>query len=211
MSDYQPIIDAIVKCQRDDIKNLTQQALDKGTAAQDILDNGFIAGMAIVGEKMESGDMFIPEVLMAAQIMNQGMEVLKPSLGNGNENKKGKVVIGTVKGDLHDIGKNLVALMCKGSGLEVIDLGVDISADQFVEAARKNNADLVCLSALLTTTMPEMKKTIDLMEHNNLDKVKVMIGGAPVTQSFAQKIGADGYASDAGSAAREANRLISAL
>ncbi len=209
MSDYQPIIDAIVKCQRDDIKNLTQQALDKGTAAQDILDNGFIAGMAIVGEKMESGDMFIPEVLMAAQIMNQGMEVLKPSLGNGNENKKGKVVIGTVKGDLHDIGKNLVALMCKGSGLEVIDLGVDISADQFVEAARKNNADLVCLSALLTTTMPEMKKTIDLMEHNNLDKVKVMIGGAPVTQSFAQKIGADGYASDAGSAAREANRLIS--
>lgn len=210
MSDYQPIIDAIVKCQRDDIKNLTQQALDKGTAAQDILDNGFIAGMAIVGEKMESGDMFIPEVLMAAQIMNQGMEVLKPSLGNGNENKKGKVVIGTVKGDLHDIGKNLVALMCKGSGLEVIDLGVDISADQFVEAARKNNADLVCLSALLTTTMPEMKKTIDLMEHNNLDKVKVMIGGAPVTQSFAQKIGADGYASDAGSAAREANRLISA-
>jgi len=210
MSDYQPIIDAIVKCQRDDIKNLTQQALDKGTAAQDILDNGFIAGMAIVGEKMESGDMFIPEVLMAAQIMNQGMEVLKPSLGNGNENKKGKVVIGTVKGDLHDIGKNLVALMCKGSGLEVIDLGVDISADQFVEAARKNNADLVCLSALLTTTMPEMKKTIDLMEHNNLDKVKVMIGGAPVTQSFAQKIGADGYASDAGFAAREANRLISA-
>ena len=209
MSDYQPIIDAIVKCQRDDIKNLTQQALDKGTAAQDILDNGFIAGMAIVGEKMESGDMFIPEVLMAAQIMNQGMEVLKPSLGNGNENKKGKVVIGTVKGDLHDIGKNLVALMCKGSGLEVIDLGVDISADQFVEAARKNNADLVCLSALLTTTMPEMKKTIDLMEHNNLDKVKVMIGGAPVTQSFAQKIGADGYASDAGSAAREANSLIS--
>ena len=208
MSDYQPIIDAIVKCQRDDIKNLTQQALDKGTAAQDILDNGFIAGMAIVGEKMESGDMFIPEVLMAAQIMNQGMEVLKPSLGNGNENKKGKVVIGTVKGDLHDIGKNLVALMCKGSGLEVIDLGVDISADQFVEAARKNNADLVCLSALLTTTMPEMKKTIDLMEHNNLDKVKVMIGGAPVTQSFAQKIGADGYSPDAGSAAREANRLI---
>ena len=210
MSDYQPINDAIVKCQRDNIKNLTQQALDKGIAAQEILDNGFIAGMKIVGEKMESGDMFIPEVLMAAQIMNQGMEVLKPSLGNGNENKKGKVVIGTVKGDLHDIGKNLVALMCKGSGLEVIDLGVDISADQFVEAARKNNADLVCLSALLTTTMPEMKKTIDLMEHNNLDKVKVMIGGAPVTQSFAQKIGADGYASDAGSAAREANRLISA-
>lgn len=210
MSDYQPIIDAIVKCQRDDIKNLTQQALDKGTAAQDILDNGFIAGMAIVGEKMESGDMFIPEVLMAAQIMNQGMEVLKPSLGNGNENKKGRVVIGTVKGDLHDIGKNLVALMCKGSGLEVIDLGVDISADQFVEAARKNNADLVCLSALLTTTMPEMKKTIDLMEQNGLDKVKVMIGGAPVTQSFAQKIGADGYSPDAGSAAREANRLISA-
>ncbi len=210
MSDYQPIIDAIVKCQRDDIKNLTQQALDKGTAAQDILDNGFIAGMAIVGEKMESGDMFIPEVLMAAQIMNQGMEVLKPSLGNGNENKKGRVVIGTVKGDLHDIGKNLVALMCKGSGLEVIDLGVDISADQFVEAARKNNADLVCLSALLTTTMPEMKKTIDLMKQSGLGKVKVMIGGAPVTQPFAQKIGADGYSSDAGSAAREANRLISA-
>lgn len=209
MSDYQQINDAIVKCQRDNIKNLTQQALDKGIAAQKILDNGFIAGMKIVGEKMKSGEMFIPEVLMAAQIMNQGMEVLKPILGNVNENKKGKVVIGTVKGDLHDIGKNLVALMCKGSGLEVIDLGVDISADQFVEAAGKNNADLVCLSALLTTTMPEMKKTIGLIEENGLDMVKVMIGGAPVTQAFAQKIGADGYASDAGSAAREANRLIS--
>ncbi|MEA3438410.1 MAG: corrinoid protein [Thermodesulfobacteriota bacterium] len=209
MSDYQQINDAIVKCHRDNIKNLTQQALDKGIAAQKILDNGFIAGMKIVGEKMKSGEMFIPEVLMAAQIMNQGMEVLKPILGNVNENKKGKVVIGTVKGDLHDIGKNLVALMCKGSGLEVIDLGVDISADQFVEAAGKNNADLVCLSALLTTTMPEMKKTIGLIEENGLDMVKVMIGGAPVTQSFAQEIGADGYASDAGSAAREANRLVS--
>lgn len=210
MTDYQPIINTIVKCQRDNIKNLTQQALDTGSAPQDILDNGFIAGMTVVGEKMENGDMFIPEVLMAAKIMNQGMEVLQPMLGNVNENTKGKVVIGTVKGDLHDIGKNIVALMCKGSGLDVIDLGVDIGADQFVEAARKNNADLICLSALLTTTMPEMRKIIDLMKQNGLGKVKVMIGGAPVTQSFAQEIGADGYSSDAGSAAREANRLISA-
>ena len=210
MTDYQPIINTIVKCQRDNIKNLTQQALDTGSAPQDILDNGFVAGMTVVGEKMENGDMFIPEVLMAAKIMNQGMEVLQPMLGNVNENAKGKVVIGTVKGDLHDIGKNIVALMCKGSGLDVIDLGVDIGADQFVEAARKNNADLICLSALLTTTMPEMRKIIDLMKQNGLGKVKVMIGGAPVTQSFAQEIGADGYSSDAGSAAREANRLISA-
>lgn len=209
MSEYQPIIDTIVKCQRDNIKNITQQALDKGSNAQDILNKGFIAGMAIVGEKMENGDMFIPEVLMAAKIMNQGMEVLQPMLGNVNENIKGKVVIGTVKGDFHDIGKNIVALMCKGSGLDVIDLGVDIGADRFVEEARTNNADLICLSALLTTTMPEMRKVIDLLGQNGLGKVKVMVGGAPVTQSFAREIGADGYSSDAGSAVREANRLIS--
>ena len=175
-----------------------------------MLDNGLIAGMNVVGDKMEAGDMFIPEVLMAAQIMGEGVNFLKPLLRDDQSAAKGKVIIGTVKGDLHDIGKNLVAMMCEGSGLEVINLGVDIAPEQFADAAKENNADIVCLSALLTTTMPQMKKTIEAIKDNGLNnRVKVLIGGAPVTQAFADEIGADAFAADAGSAAKKANQLLS--
>ncbi|MCK5542004.1 MAG: corrinoid protein [Desulfobacterales bacterium] len=210
MFDYQQLIDSLIKGEKEIVNNLVKQAVDEGLSAKDVLDNGLIAGMNVVGDKMEAGDMFIPEVLMAAQIMGEGVNFLKPLLRDDQSAAKGKVIIGTVKGDLHDIGKNLVAMMCEGSGLEVINLGVDIAPEQFADAAKENNADIVCLSALLTTTMPQMKKTIEAIKDNGLNnRVKVLIGGAPVTQAFADEIGADAFAADAGSAAKKANQLLS--
>ena len=169
------------------------------------LNQGLIAAMDVVGERMENEDIFIPEVLMAAQTMGKGVEILKPFLKENETKAAGRVVIGTVKGDLHDIGKNLVAMMIESGGLEVHNLGVDISPEDFVKGIQANNANIVCLSALLTTTMPMMKKTIDAITESGLrDQVKVMIGGAPVTQAFADEIGADGFAADAGSAVKMA-------
>lgn len=188
---------------------LLQEALNQGLSADDLLNDALIAGMDIVGDKMESEEMFIPEVLMAAQLMSQGVETLKPLLAEEETASRGSVVIGTVKGDLHDIGKNLVAMMMESSGLVVHNIGVDVAPEEFIAQAEKNNANLICLSALLTTTMPMMKKTIEAVIESGLrDKVKIMVGGAPVTQAFADEIGADAFAPDAGSASKKAKALV---
>jgi 5-methyltetrahydrofolate--homocysteine methyltransferase len=209
MSDFDLISQALIACNESKVMQLVQQALDQGDAAQDILDKGLIAGMDIVGEKMESEEMFIPEVLRAAKIMSAAIEILKPHLAEENIKARTKVVIGTVKGDLHDIGKNLVAMMMESSGLEVHNLGVDISPEQFIAAVKDSKAEILCLSALLTTTTPMMKLTIDAaIESGIRDQVKILVGGAPVTQKYADEIGADGYAPDAGSATKLVKRLI---
>ncbi|UCF91586.1 MAG: corrinoid protein [Desulfobacterales bacterium] len=209
MFDFQLLIETLIRGDIPKLTGLVKEALARGTPAQEILDNGLIAGMDIVGEKMENADMFIPEVLMSAKAMNACVEILKPLLGEQGLVAKGKVVIGTVKGDLHDIGKNLVAMMLASSGFEVYNLGVDRAPDQFVAEIKAKNADMLGLSALLTTTMPMMKQTIDaVVESGMRDQVKIMVGGAPVTQKFADEIGADGFAPDAGSAAKLAKALM---
>ncbi len=189
-----------------DVKELVTKALDEGIPAQQILDEGLLSGMNVIGEKFKNNEVFVPEVLIAARAMNAGVEILKPVLVAGGTEAKGVAVLGTVKGDLHDIGKNLVKIMLEGKGLEVVDLGVDVSADQFVSAAKEHDADVICCSALLTTTMGEMKEVVDKVKSEGLD-VKVMIGGAPVTQSYCDQIGADRYTSDAASAAEVALTL----
>ena len=209
MFDSKAVINALVECDEAKVLELVQNAVDEGVAAKQILNQGLISGMDIVGEKMENEDMFIPEVLMAAKAMSAAVGILKPLLADDDIAAMGKVVIGTVKGDLHDIGKNLVAMMLESAGFEVYNLGVDISPDKFVSGVNEKNANMVCLSALLTTTMPMMKQTIDALAENGLkDKVKIMVGGAPVTQNFADEIGADGYAPDAGSATKLAKILL---
>jgi len=190
-----------------DVKALVQQALDEGLQAQDILEKGLLAGMGVVGEKFKNNEVFVPEVLIAARCMNKGTEILRPFLVQEGVEGKGTVVIGTVSGDLHDIGKNLVRMMMEGKGLKVIDLGVDVSPAAFIQAAKENNADIIGLSALLTTTMPEMKNVVDAVKEEGL-KCKVMIGGAPVTAEFAKEIGADFFSEDATSAAEGAVALI---
>lgn len=209
MTDFDAMTNALVSCDADKLTDLVNQALAADVSASDILNNGLIAGMDVVGERMESGEMFIPEVLMAAQAMSGCVETLKPLLGEGDGAPSVSVIIGTVKGDLHDIGKNLVAMMMESAGLEVHNLGVDIAPEDFVAEIKKKNAQIVCLSALLTTTMPAMKQTIDAIVESGLrEQVKIMVGGAPVTQAFADEIGADGFAADAGSASKMAKYLI---
>jgi len=208
MTDFNEIKETLVNLDEQRLLQLVNDALEEGTSASDILNNGLIAGMDIVGEKMENEDMFIPEVLMAARAMSKGVEILKPLLGDEESATRGSVIIGTVKGDLHDIGKNLVAMMAESAGLTVHNLGVDIAPDEFVRQIKEKNATILCLSALLTTTMPMMKKTIDAVVVSGLrDQVKIMVGGAPVTQAFADDIGADAFAPDAGSAAKSAKAL----
>jgi 5-methyltetrahydrofolate--homocysteine methyltransferase len=202
-------MDALIACDTDGVSESVRKLLDTGVPAQDILDDGLIAGMDIVGEKMETGDMFIPEVLMAAQAMGAAVEILKPLLGEAASAAKGRVVIGTVKGDLHDIGKNLVSMMMESAGLEVTDLGVDIPPETFVAAVKEKNANILAMSALLTTTMPMMQKTIEAVTASGLrDRIKIMVGGAPVTQAYADTIHADVYAADAGAAAKAAKALL---
>ena len=209
MNQFQSIIDALLACDQEQTTTLVKAALDNGANADEILNQGLIAGMDIVGERMESGDMFIPEVLMAAQAMNAAVEILKPLLSEEDAAAKGRVVIGTVKGDLHDIGKNLVAMMMGSAGLEVTDLGVDIAPEKFIEAVKDKKANILCMSALLTTTMPMMKQTIEVVTQNGLrDRIKIMVGGAPVTQAYADEIKADAYAPDAGTAAKTAKALL---
>jgi len=186
---------------------LTKAALDEGVAAEKVLEAGLIAGMNIVGERFKAGEFYIPEVLIAARAMKMAMEILEPKLVEAGVEPLGKAVLGTVKGDLHDIGKNLVVMMLKGAGFEVTDAGTDVSAEDFVAKAKKSGAQIVGLSALLTTTMSVMEKTIQTLKDGGVN-VKVMIGGAPVTQNFADKIGADGYAPDAASAVDLAKSLI---
>jgi len=209
MTDYSNITEALIEGNESAVLSAVNSAIDAGDAAGDILNQGLINGMDVVGEKMESGDMFIPEVLMAAQCMSKALEILKPMLKEGESTSVGKVVIGTVKGDLHDIGKNLVKMMMESSGFEVIDLGVDVSPESFVKAVSENKANIVALSALLTTTMPMMKQTVDALRESGLrEQVKILVGGAPVTRSFAEGIEADGFASDAGSASKFAKELL---
>lgn len=190
-----------------DVKALVQQALDEGIAAGDILEKGLLDGMGVIGEKFKNNEVFVPEVLIAARCMNKGTEILRPYLVQDGVEGKGTVVIGTVSGDLHDIGKNLCRMMMEGKGLKVIDLGTDVSAEKFVEAARENAADVIALSALLTTTMPVMKSVVEAVKAAGLS-TKVMIGGAPVTQAFCDEIGADFYSEDATSCAEGAVALI---
>ncbi len=208
MTELNAMNEALVACDAGKLTQLVNEAVAGGIPANDILNQGLIAGMDIVGEKMESGDMFIPEVLMAAQAMASCLDIIKPLLGEGEGIDETVVIIGTVKGDLHDIGKNLVAMMLGSVGMTVVDLGVDIPPEDFVAKAKEKNAKLICLSALLTTTMPMMKQTVDaIVEAGIRDDVKILVGGAPVTQAFADEIGVDGFAADAGSASKLAKTL----
>jgi 5-methyltetrahydrofolate--homocysteine methyltransferase len=187
----------------------TNAALSSGIAPVDVLTKGLIAGMNVVGSKFKNNEFYVPEVLIAARAMKAGMKILRPKLAETGIKPEAKFVVGTVKGDLHDIGKNLVAMMMEGAGFEVIDLGVDVTPDKFVDAIKVNNAELIGMSALLTTTMLNMKDTITALNNSGLrDKVKVMVGGAPLTQSFSDEIGADGYSPDAASAVDLARQLL---
>jgi 5-methyltetrahydrofolate--homocysteine methyltransferase len=191
------------------VGSLTRQAIEEGIPAKQILDAGLIAGMDVVGEKFKAHEIFLPDVLMAARAMYAGLDEVKPLLLKEGIPAIGKVVIGTVQGDLHDIGKNLVGIMLKGAGFEVIDLGNDVAPERFVQTARDQQAPIIGLSALLTTTMPAMAKVIDLVKDEGLaDKVKVIIGGAPVSQAFAEEIGADAYGFDAANAVDRVKSLV---
>lgn len=205
----QKISELLQKGRSKNVKALVQQALDEGVDAKEILNEGLLQGMMEIGAKFKSGEVFVPEVLVAARAMNAGLEVLKPKLIEVGNEPIGRVIIGTVEGDLHDIGKNLVGMMMQGAGFEVIDMGVDVSADTFIERARTERADIICMSALLTTTMPHMRQVIEkLKAADERDRYIVMIGGAPVTESFAQEIGADYYTADAPTAAAVARDAI---
>ncbi len=192
------------------VKELVQKAIDEGIDAGTILDQGLLEGMGVVGTRFRNNEIYVPEVLIAARAMSAGTELLKPLLVSDGVRTRGKVVIGTVKGDLHDIGKNLVKMMMEGKGLEVIDLGTDVSAERFISAAKENDAHVIACSALLTTTMGEMKKVVELLKEQGLrDSMTVMIGGAPVTDGYRESIGADIYTPDAASAAEEAVNVLS--
>lgn len=203
------IFNSVLEGEAPKTKESVQAALQTGVDPAVVLNEGMIAAMREVGRRFEEGEYFVPEMLIAARAMKGGMEILKPHLISSDVKSAGKVVIGTVKGDLHDIGKNLVSLMLEGAGFEVKDMGVDVSAEKFVEAVRANNADIVALSALLTTTMPSMVTTIEALKQAGLrDKVKVIIGGAPVTETYARQIGADGTSTDASRAVSLAKSLM---
>ncbi len=189
------------------VVKLVQEALDEGIDANVILKDALLNAMNEVGIKFKNEEIFVPEVLISARAMNKGVDILKPYLSNEDDSVKGSVVLGTVKGDLHDIGKNLVRIMMEGKGITVCDLGTDVPAEKFIEEAIANDVDVICCSALLTTTMPEMKRVVDMVKEKNLD-VKVMIGGAPVTQAYCDQIGADAYTDDATSASEVAAQFI---
>jgi 5-methyltetrahydrofolate--homocysteine methyltransferase len=192
----------------DKVKAATKKALADGMPPQDILNNGLIAGMDIVGKDFKAGDLFIPEVLLSAKAMHAGLQVLRPLLAGSGSSTMGKIVIGTVQGDMHDIGKNLVSMMLEGAGFEITDLGIDTAPAKFVEAVRAKNAQIVGMAAMLTTTMPVMKTVIEELSKAGLrEKVQVLVGGAPVTAAFAKQIGADAYAPDAASAVEVARQL----
>jgi 5-methyltetrahydrofolate--homocysteine methyltransferase len=209
MADLQAIADAVIAGNRDEVAKLVQAAVDEGVSPADIINQGLIAGMSVVGVKFKANEFYVPEVLIAARAMHAGMDIVKPLLAETGVQAKGTVLIGTVKGDLHDIGKNLVSMMLEGGGYDVVDLDVDVAPEAFVTAVNEKSPNLVALSALLTTTMPSMKDTIDALAAAGVrDRVKIMIGGAPVTQEYADEIGADGYAPDAASAVDLANALM---
>jgi 5-methyltetrahydrofolate--homocysteine methyltransferase len=198
MADFEALADCVIDGDIEDIGELTQEAVDEGTKPLDIINEGLMVGMNVVGERFKAGEVYIPEVLMSARAMATAMEIVKPLLVGDEVEEKGKIMLGTVKGDLHDIGKKLVGMMIEGAGYEVVDLGVDVSAEQFAEAVAKEKPDVLGMSALLTTTMLAMKDTIETLKEKGLrDTVKIMVGGAPVTPDFSDEIGADGWGSDA--------------
>ncbi|MGD8791845.1 MAG: corrinoid protein [Anaerolineae bacterium] len=202
---------AVIEGNLDDIVDLTEDALDEDLSAEEILNKGLMPGMDHVGVEFKAGNMFVPEVLRSAKTMQGAMDILKPLLAESGVKTTGKVLLGTVKGDLHDIGKNLVGMMCEGAGFEIKDIGKDVAPEAFVEAIKDYEPDVVGMSALLTTTMRAMESTIKELEEAGLrDKVKIIIGGAPVTQAFAEQIGADGYASNAAGAADLAKKMVGA-
>jgi len=207
MAEMEALAEALMKGDRDTVASLTQQALDEGVAPKDILDGGLIAGMSVIGQRFKANEVYVPEVLIAARAMHAGMAVLEPKLVEAGVEPLGTVVLGTVKGDLHDIGKNLVGMMLTGAGMKVVDIGTDAGPEKFVAAAKAEGAAVCAMSALLTTTMPQMTEVIKAIKADGV-AVKTIIGGAPVTQSFADEIGADAYAADAASAADEAKKLI---
>ncbi len=209
MVNLSEIANAVIAGNRKRVQELVSKALEGGLNPEEIINNGLLAGMSVIGERFKNNEIFVPEVLVSARAMQAGMDILKPLIAKNPSIIKGKVVIGTVKGDLHDIGKNLVSMMLEGAGYQVIDLGIDVPPEKFVEAIREHNPDIVGMSALLTTTMPQMKVTIDILKKEGVrNKVKVIVGGAPVTESFAKEIGADGYAPDAPSAVELVNQLM---
>jgi 5-methyltetrahydrofolate--homocysteine methyltransferase len=201
MVEFEALVGAVTECNLEKVVELTKKAVDEGMEPSAIIDQGLIAGMNIVGDRFKKGDMYVPEVLMAAKAMNRGMEIVKPLLVGDVSYSSGKVIIGTVAGDLHDIGKNLVGMMMEGGGLTVVDLGMDVSAEKFAGAVREHKPEVLGLSALLTTTMLAMKDVIEVLQEEGLrEGVKVIVGGAPVTKEFADEIGADGWAPDAAAA-----------
>ena len=209
MADLQAIAENLIKGQAPKVVELVTQALDEGIPVRDILHEGLIAGMNVVGNKFKNNEFYVPEVLIAARAMKQGMALIQPRLVSEKIEPLGKVSIGTVKGDLHDIGKNLVAMMLEGAGFQIIDLGIDVSPEKFIESVKEQGAQIICMSALLTTTMPSMQTTVEAIKEAGLsDSVRVMIGGAPVTQAYADQIGANGYAPDAASASDKARELV---
>jgi 5-methyltetrahydrofolate--homocysteine methyltransferase len=209
MADLKAIFEGVVNGDNSIVKDLIDNAMAEKFSPEKVLDEALIPAMAEVGRRMKEGEFFVPEVLWSARTMQIGMDILKPYLVANGVKPTGTAVIGTVQGDLHDIGKNIVKTMLEGAGFAVIDMGVDIPPEMFVRAVRENQADLVCLSALLTTTMTQMKVTVDALQEAGLrNRVKVLVGGAPVTQSYADSIGADGYAEDAGGAAEKAVSVV---
>jgi 5-methyltetrahydrofolate--homocysteine methyltransferase len=200
---------AVIEGDLEEIEDLTEDALDDDHSAEEILNKGLMPGMDYVGVEFKAGNMFVPEVLRSAKTMQISMDILNPLLAEAGAQRVGKVLLGTVKGDLHDIGKNLVGMMCEGAGFDVKDIGKDVGPEQFVEAVKEFEPDVVGMSALLTTTMRAMESTVKVLEEAGLrDKVKIMIGGAPVTQTFSDQIGADGYASNAAAAAELAKTFV---
>lgn len=209
MPNFEELSNAVISGNEAKVKELTKSLVDQGVDPLEIINQGLVAGMTVVGTRFKAGDMFVPEVLMAARSMHAGMDIVKPLIADADVPTKGKVVLGTVKGDLHDIGKNLVGMMMESAGYQVINLGVDVSPEKFVEAVKEHNPNFVAMSALLTTTMLAMKDTIEVLKEEGLrDKVKCIIGGAPVSQEFADEIGADGYAPDAASATELCDKLL---
>jgi 5-methyltetrahydrofolate--homocysteine methyltransferase len=204
-----PIYENVIRGDADSAKKNVQNALDAGIVAEDILKQGLIPAMQEVGDRFEKGEYFVPEMLVAARAMENSLGLLKPLLASAEVQSTGKVVLGTVQGDLHDIGKNLVGMMLEGAGFEIVDLGSDVSPDKFAQAVREDKPDILAMSALLTTTMTAMKTTIEALEQAGLrDQVNIMIGGAPITDEYARMVGADGFAPDASSAASLAKILV---
>lgn len=209
MVDLNNISESLQRGAAEKVEELVKKALEENLLPKDILENGLIKGMDIIGAKFKKNEVYVPEVLIAARAMHAGMSILRPKLAEAGVKNIGTIAIGTVKGDLHDIGKNLVKMMLEGAGFEVIDLGIDVSVDKFVEAVKEHKPNIIAMSALLTTTMVNMPEVIKALEAAGLrEKVKIMIGGAPITQNYADQIGADGYSPDAASAVDNAKTFI---